>query len=96
MRDPYEILKTPHVTEKTMEGTALNKYTFVVAPDANKIEIRDAVEKVFKVKVVKVNTVSVKGKSRRRGRMPEGKTPDWKKAVVTVAEGSKIDLFERA
>ncbi len=94
MRDPYAIIKNPHVTEKTMDGTSLSKYTFVVALDANKIEIRDAVSKIFNVKVEKVNTLRVRGKSRRRGRAV-GRTANWKKAVVTLAAGSQIDLFER-
>lgn len=95
MKDPFQILLGPHVTEKSMQGTSLNKYTFVVAPDANKIEIREAVQTVFKVKVDKVNTLRVKGKVRRRGRT-SGHTANWKKAVVTLEEGQKIDLFERA
>ncbi|MEI6915105.1 MAG: 50S ribosomal protein L23 [Armatimonadota bacterium] len=95
MRDPYIILKSPHITEKSMLGTGSNKYTFVVAPDANKIEIRAAVESVFNVKVLKVNTVHVKGKLHRRGRAPEGYSTDWKKAIVTLHEGQHIELFER-
>ncbi len=95
MRDPYVIIRNPHVTEKSIDGTGQGKYTFVVAPDANKIEIRQAIEAIFNVKVDKVNTLNVKGKMRRRGRS-QGKTPDWKKAIVTLAPGSKIDLFERA
>lgn len=95
MRDPYYIIKSPHVTEKTMDSTSLNKYTFVVAPDATKIEITEAVQRIFNVKVSKVNTLNVRGKKRRRGRT-QGYTPDWKKAIVTLAEGNQIDLFERA
>lgn len=95
MRDPYTIIKNPHVTEKSIDGTAQGKYTFVVAPDANKIEIRQAIEAIFNVKVEKVNTVNVRGKMRRRGRT-QGKTADWKKAIVTLVPGSNIDLFERA
>lgn len=96
MRDPYQIILSPHVTEKSMSGTSLNKYTFVVAPTATKLEIQDAVKAVFNVQVLKVNTIRVKGKSRRRGRAPAGHTPNWKKAIVTLAAGSKIDLFEKA
>jgi large subunit ribosomal protein L23 len=95
-RDAYAIIKKPRITEKS---TALseknNAYTFEVAPDANKIEIRHAVEDLFKVKVAKVHTVNVKGKPklvRRRG-MNWGRTADWKKAIVTLKEGSKIDLM---
>lgn len=97
MKDPYQIILNPHVTEKSMTSTADNKYTFVVANDANKIEIRYAVEKIFNVQVLKVNTVSVKGKLGRRYKgAARGHAPDWKKAVVTLAEGSKIELFEGA
>lgn len=96
MKDPYEIIKSPLVTEKTMQGTALHKYSFSVAPDSNKIEIKEAIEKVFNVHVTKVNTLNVKGKTRRRGRAPQGRTSDWKKAIVTLAEGEHIDIFERA
>ncbi len=96
MKDPYQIIRSPHVTEKSMQGTSLFKYTFVVALDANKIEIRNAIEDIFNVKVVNVNTLRVRGKNRRRGRMAEGHTPHWKKAIVTLAEGNHIDLFERA
>jgi LSU ribosomal protein L23P len=95
MRDPYTIIRNPHVTEKSIDATNAGKYTFVVAPDANKIEIRQAIEAIFNVKVEKVNTVNVRGKTRRRGRT-QGKTADWKKAIVTLAPGNTIDLFERA
>lgn len=91
MKTARNILKKPIITEKSMEGAALNKYTFKVDKETNKIEIRKAVEKVFNVKVTKVNTVTVRGKTRRRGKY-EGKTPDWKKAVVTLKEGDKIEI----
>lgn len=95
MREPYEILRQPVITEKSMDGIALNKYTFEVALDANKIEIANAVETIHNVKVVKVNTVKVKGKTRRVGRYPQGKTVDRKKAIVTLAPGQRIaELFE--
>ncbi len=90
MRDPYEIVRRPIVTEKSMDGVAEGKYTFEVAPDSNKIEIGQAIAKLFKVNVVKVNTITVKGKKKRVGRHPEGKTPDIKKAIVTVAPGERI------
>jgi large subunit ribosomal protein L23 len=77
-----------------MDGTALGKYTFRVADGANKIEIRKAVEEIFNVNVKSVNTVSVRGKKRRRGRYL-GTTSEWKKAVVTLKEGQKIEAFEQ-
>lgn len=93
-KDPYLIIKRPIVTEKSMSGGALNKYTFEVDRNSNKIEIAQAVEDIHKVKVLKVNTLTVKGKKKRLGRHPEGKTPDWKKAVVTLQSGQRIELFE--
>ena len=68
-------------------------YTFIVLPDANKSEIRDAVQTIFGVRVTKVNTLNRKGKKKRRGRW-YGTRPDTKRAIVTLAEGEKIDLFE--
>ncbi|MBI2844461.1 MAG: 50S ribosomal protein L23 [Armatimonadetes bacterium] len=94
MSDPYRIVRKPLVTEKSMAGAQLHKYTFEVAPDANKIEIGRAVEEIFNVKVAKVNTLTVKGKKKRLGRHPEGKTPDRKKAIVTLAPGQRIEIFE--
>lgn len=77
-----------------MQGIALNKYTFQVAKDANKVEIAQAVEKLFGVEVEKVNTINVRGKLRRQGRF-EGRTASWKKAIVTLTEKSKkIDFFD--
>lgn len=94
MKDPFQIIERPLLTEKSMDLSHVGKYTFRVAKDANKIEIRDAVEKIFKVKVAKVNTLIVKGKKRRMGRFPEGRTSDWKKAIVTLKPGQSITLFE--
>jgi len=92
--DPYSIILRPVVTEKSMqEKELMNKVTFEVHPKANKQEIKYAVEKLFDVKVLKVNTVRVKGKKRRVGRV-EGKKKDWKKAIVTLAPGHRIELFE--
>jgi large subunit ribosomal protein L23 len=90
----YEVIRRPLITEKTTMLNGLNTYGFEVAREANKIEIKRAVEELFKVDVVKVNTLNVRGKVRRRGRMV-GRTPSWKKAYVTVAEGQKIDIFEQ-
>jgi large subunit ribosomal protein L23 len=93
--NPYEVIRRPLITEKTtMLSGQHNTYAFEVAREANKIEIKRAVEEIFKVDVVKVNTLNVRGKPRRRGRVV-GRTPSWKKAYVTVAEGQKIDIFEQ-
>ena len=90
----HDIILKPIITEESMMGTAFKKYTFKVAKDANKAEIAKAVEEVFGVKVASVNTVTRKGKLKRMGRN-EGYTSDWKKAIVTLAEGSKtIEFFD--
>ncbi len=89
-----DIIVRPIITEKSMDGLAERKYTFEVAKNANKIEVKKAVETLFGVKVAKVNTISVKGKKKRMGRN-EGYTSDWKKAVVTLTEDSKtIEFFD--
>jgi large subunit ribosomal protein L23 len=89
-----DIILKPVVTEESMLGTAMKKYTFVVAKDANKIEIAKACEELFGVKVQKVNTVNVRGHLRRYGRY-EGYTSAYKKAVVTLTEDSKtIEFFD--
>lgn len=89
-----DIIIRPVVTEKTMNGMPMKKYTFEVAKDAGKIEIKKAVEKLFEVKVSKVNTLHVRGRYRRQGRTG-GYTPSWKKAIVTLTEDSKgIEFFE--
>ncbi|MCL6634692.1 MAG: 50S ribosomal protein L23 [Peptococcaceae bacterium] len=93
MKDPYDIIKRPVVTEKSTSLFQDNKYTFVVDPKANKTEIKQAVEKIFKVKVEKVNTMRVKGKF-KRVRNVLGKTPDIKKAIVTLRKGDKIEILE--
>jgi large subunit ribosomal protein L23 len=94
MRDPFSIIERPLLTEKSMDMSHSGKYTFRVAKDANKIEIREAVNKIFNVSVVKVNTLNVKGKKKRVGRFPQGKTSDWKKAIVTLKTGQTITMFE--
>ena len=96
MKDPYSIIKRPLITEKGMSIAALGKYAFEVDITSNKIEIADAVHKIFSVDVTKVNTLRVKGKSKRMGRYPEGKTPNWKKAYVTLKAGQRIEIFEGA
>jgi len=93
VKSPRDIVKRPIVTEKTMRELEENKYTFVVDIGATKVEIGKAIEEIFKVKVKNVNTLRMPGKTRRMGRF-EGKTPNWKKAVVTLEEGHKIPLFE--
>jgi large subunit ribosomal protein L23 len=90
----YEILKRPVLTEKSnYQADALHRYTFEVHPRANKHQVREAVEQIFNVTVVSVNIMGVRGKQRRLGRYL-GRTPDWKKAVVTVAPGQSISFFE--
>ena len=89
----FEIIKTVRMTEKgTIQGQKFNQYTVVADRRANKIQIRQAVQELFKVKVVKVNTVNVTGKSRRQRTLQAGKAPDWKKAIVTLKAGDKIVL----
>ncbi len=94
MKSAYDIIRKPVITERSMMGAADNKYTFVVAPDAGKIEIKKAVEEIFGVKVVKVNTIKLPGKCKRMG-VHVGMRPGKKKAVVTLSEDSKpIEIFE--
>ncbi|RLD17264.1 MAG: 50S ribosomal protein L23 [Caldiserica bacterium] len=90
----YDIIKKPVITEKsTYLREKYNQYVFYVHPKANKIQIKEAVEKLFNVKVEKVNIVKLKGKLRRRG-FNVGRTPQRKKAIVKVKEGQKIKIFE--
>ena len=96
MRDPRQVLFRPLMTEKSMlQKEEHNTVTFEVARNANKVEIRQAVERVFNVKVADVRTTSVQGKWKRMGRF-EGQRSDWKKAIVTLAPGHKIELVEGA
>ena len=90
---PYEVLRRPLVTEKNTDLHALGKYAFEVAREANKPQVKEAVEKAFKVTVTGVNVVTVRGKMRRMGRR-QIMTPSWKKAVVTLKPGDSIQLFE--
>jgi large subunit ribosomal protein L23 len=94
MRDSRDIVVRPVISEKSYDLAAKGHYTFEVAPTANKIEVRRAIEELFHVNVTAVNTLWVRGKTRRLGRMPAGKTRSWKKAVVTLASGQSIELFE--
>lgn len=95
MKDPRDIVVRPIVTEKSLRLAREGKYCFEVAPEANKLEIKSAVERLFKVRVGKVHTIRIKGKPRTMfwGRRTTGRTKEWKKAIVTVLEG-KIDVFE--
>jgi len=88
-----DVLIRPVVTEKSTDMLSQNKYTFIVDMRANKTEIKQAVEEIFKVKVDKVNTMRVPGKLRRQGRSV-GRTSDYKKAVVTLVPGHSIEVFE--
>ena len=90
--NPRDILLRPVVSEKSYGLLDEGKYTFVVAPDANKTQIKQAVEEVFRVKVTGVNTLNRQGK-RRRTRFGWGKRADTKRAIVTLAEGDRIDIF---
>ena len=92
IRDHRDVLLAPIVSEKSYGLLDENKYTFVVAPEANKTEIKIAVEKVFNVKVTSVNTLNRPGKTRRT-RVGMGKRADTKRAVVSLAEGQRIDIF---
>ena len=95
MHDPRDVILRPVVSEKSYALLDAGVYTFIVDPRANKIEIRQAVESLFNVQVVKVNTLNRKGKRKRNRRKPTlGKRPDTKRAVVTLAEGQRIPLFE--
>jgi large subunit ribosomal protein L23 len=88
-----DIIIRPVVTEKSTDLMPLNKYTFEVHKNANKVQIRQAVEENFKVKVVDVNTVRTIGKLKRMGRFV-GRRSEWKKAIVTLREGDRIEIFE--
>lgn len=91
--DATSIIIKPIVSEKSYESIERGKYTFEVHPDAEKIQIKRAVEEMFKVSVVKVNTMSVKGKLKKQGRTM-GRRKDTKKAIVTLKKGDKIEFFE--
>lgn len=93
MKNPRDVIVEPVISEKTYGQMDQRKYTFVVDRESNKTEIKIAVEKVFDVKVRKVNTMNQRGKVKRRGWV-SGRRPDIKKAIVTLAEGDEIELFE--
>ncbi len=95
MKQPRDIILRPVVSEKSYALLDAGVYTFVVDPDASKIEIRQAVEEIFNVRVAKVNTLNRKGKRKRnRRQFTYGKRADTKRAIVTLAAGGRIDLFE--
>ena len=95
MKNVYDIIKRPVITEQSMENIADKKYVFEVDINANKTEIKAAVEAVFGVKVAKINTVRMQGKVKRTGAYPAGRRAAYKKAVVTLTADSKtIELFE--
>lgn len=90
----FTAIKTIRVTEKgTRQADEFNQYTVVADPRASKIQIRQAVQELFKVKVVKVNTLNVRGKARRARTPMAGRAPNWKKAIVTLQKGDKISLI---
>lgn len=91
----HDIIIRPIITEKSSSLMSMNKYTFEVLPKANKIEIRKAVEEVFKVKVTSVHTMKIKGKPKRMGRF-FGHSRSWKKAIVSLAAGEHIEFFDGA
>ncbi len=93
-QDPHDVILAPVVSEKSYSLLDGNAYTFVVHPDANKTEIRKAIEEIWNVKVVNVNTVNRKGKV-KRFRYTQGRRADSKRAVVKLAEGDKIEIFEQ-
>ncbi|MDE3722329.1 50S ribosomal protein L23 [Nocardiopsis sp. N85] len=92
--DPRDIIIEPVISEKSYGLMDDNKYTFIVHPDSNKTQIKIAIEQIFEVKVTGVNTINRKGK-RKRTRFGFGKRPDTKRAIVSVADGERIDIFGR-
>jgi large subunit ribosomal protein L23 len=89
----FEIIKTVRLTEKgTRQSEKFNQYTVVADPRANKTEIRHAIQELFKVRVLRVNTLNVRGKARRKRTTAAGRTPNWKKAIVTLKADDKITL----
>ncbi len=93
MRRPHDIIIRPVISEHSIELMDENKYTFIVDKKSNKSEIKKAIEEIFKVSVIRISTLKVRGKKRRMGRF-EGKTPEKKKAIVTLKSGDKIEVFE--
>ena len=95
MRTAYDVIIRPIISEQSMEDLDIKKYVFEVAKDANKIEIKKAIEEIFGVKVIRVNTSIVPAKKKRVGAHPMGNTSEWKKATVKLSRSSKnIEIFE--
>ena len=94
MKSPRDVIIRPMVSEKSYSGLEQNRYTFLVASDSNKTEIKEAVQKIWNVRVLRVNTMNRKGKV-KRFRYTRGKRPDQKMAMVTLAEGDSIEIFEQ-
>ena len=93
MKEPFDIIRTVRLTEKsTVLSDKGNKYVFEVNPSANKLEIKQAIESLFQKKVISVNTANYAGKKKRERRSDFGRRPHWKKAIVTLKEGEKLDL----
>ena len=93
MSDPRDVIIRPIVSEKSYGGLEHNSYTFLVSPDSNKTEIKEAIQQIWNVRVTSVNTMNRKGKVKRT-RFGAGKRPDQKRAVVTLAAGDTIEIFE--
>lgn len=93
MKSPRDVIIRPVVSEKSYAGLEENRYIFLVHPDANKTEIKEAIQKIWDVQVVNVNTLVRRGKIKQR-RFVTGKKPDQKRAIVTLAEGDSIEIFE--
>lgn len=93
MKTSRDVIIRPVVSEKAYAGLEQNRYTFLVHPDANKTEIKEAIQSIWGVQVTGVNTIKRRGKTKRRG-WTKGKRPDQKRAVVTLAEGDTIEIFE--
>ena len=91
---PYAVLRRPIITEKSTELSGAGKYVFEVDPRANKLQIREAVEIAFGVRVRKVNVMNVRGDLKQLGRSRPGRERDWKKAIISLADGYEIRLFE--
>ena len=93
MKSPRDVIVRPVVSEKSYAGLERNTYTFLVAKDSNKTEIKEAIQQIWNVRVTNVNTMVRKGKTKRT-RMAKGRRPDQKRAVVTLAQGDTIEIFE--
>jgi large subunit ribosomal protein L23 len=93
VKSPRDVIIRPVVSEKSYSGLEANRYTFLVAPDANKTEIKEAIQKIWDVHVLSVNTMMRKGKVKRQ-RYVSGRRSDQKRAIVTLAEGDNIEIFE--